>query len=392
MAMYTLMRKNEEIMMLQIGEDGNIVKLGKKQNTAIMPLQNRTSPKGIIEWWRDRAIPIKQGKIEKMLRENGIETNGLYLTHNLGLSLTDYYWIRPLGSDLTWEDVNFFDNDFKENLLIGKINYNNIEVNEYQPNSSLQGNLEKTWIIDNGIRKLVKGNHDLYSSESINEVIIGDAIAAQGREAVIYSLLHIDGKNYDYGCVSNLFTSQQKELVSAYAVMTSELKPNNISGYEHFINVCDKNGLDRNIVREYLEFEILIDFIFSNRDRHLTNISILRDADTLKFISMAPIYDSGKSLLVGRDIVPITDKFVLSQEAQGFKEHELDLLKYVQNRKLIDVNLLPTAEKIAEMYCKDSQVSDERIKFVQEMYLRKIDMYEKFARGNVIKQISPLYR
>ena len=147
-------------------------------------------------------------------------------------------------------------------MLLGKINYNDNEVEEYQPNSSLQGNLEKTWIIDNGIRKLVKGNHDIYSSESINEVIIGDAIVAQGRDAVTYSLLHIDGKNYDYGCISSLFTSQQKELVSAYAVMTSELKPNNISGYEHFINVCDKNGLDRNIVREYLEFEILIDFIF----------------------------------------------------------------------------------------------------------------------------------
>ncbi len=388
MAMYTLMRKNEEIMMLQIGDDGNIVKLGKKSNTAILPLQNRTSPRGIIEWWRDRAIPIKQGKIEKMLRENGIETNGLYLTHNLGLSLTDYYWIRPIGSELTWEDVNLFDNDFKENLLLGKINYNDNEVEEYQPNSSLQGNLEKTWIIDNGIRKLVKGNHDIYSSESINEVIIGDAIVAQGRDAVTYSLLHIDGKNYDYGCISSLFTSQQKELVSAYAVMTSEPKPNNISGYEHFINVCDKNGLDRNIVREYLEFEILIDFIFSNRDRHLTNISILRDADTLKFTSMAPIYDSGKSMLVGRDIVPVTDKFVLSQESQGFKEHELDLLKYVKNRKLIDVNLLPTVEYIEEMYSKDSQVSEERIKFVKEMYLRKIDMYERFANGENLSAIK----
>ena len=200
-------------------------------------------------------------------------------------------------------------------------------------------------------------------------------------------MLHIDGKNYDYGCISSLFTSQQKELVSAYAVMTSELKPNNISGYEHFINVCDKNGLDRNIVREYLEFEILIDFIFSNRDRHLTNISILRDADTLKFISMAPIYDSGKSMLVGRDIVPVTDKFVLSQESQGFREHELDLLKYVQNRKLIDVNLLPKVEYIEEMYHKDSQVSEERIKFVKEMYLRKIDMYERFANGENLSAI-----
>lgn len=387
MAMYTLMRKNEEIMMLQIGEDGNIVKLGKKENIALLPLQNRINPKGIIEWWRDRAIPIKQGKIEKMLRDNGIETNGLFLTHNLGLSLTDYYWIRPIGSGLTWENVNLFDNDFKENLLLGKINYNDNEVDEYQPNSSLQGNLEKTWIIDNGVRKLVKGNHDIYSSESINEVIISEAINEQGREAVQYDLLHIDGKNYDYGCISGLFTSQKKELVSAYAVMTSEIKPNNISGYEHLINVCDKNGLDRNIVREYLEFEILIDFIFSNRDRHLTNISVLRDADTLKFISMAPIYDSGKSMLVGRDIVPVTDKFVLSQEAQGFKEKELELLKYVQNRKLVDVQKLPSSEYIKEMYHKDSQVSEERIEFVVEMYKRKIDMYEKFAAGTNLSTI-----
>jgi len=176
-------------------------------------------------------------------------------------------------------------------------------------------------------------------------------------------------------------------LVSAYAVMTSELKPNNISGYEHFINVCDKNGLDRNTVRDYLEFEILIDFIFSNRDRHLTNISILRDADSLRFISMAPIYDSGKSMLVGRDIVPVTDKYVLSQDSQGFKEKELELLKYVQNRKLIDVQQLPSPEHIKEMYLKDSQVSEERISFILEMYKRKIDMYEKFAAGANLSRI-----
>ena len=381
MAMFTLMRKNEEVMMLQIGQDGNITKLGKRENIALLPLQNRTSPKGVIEWWRDRAIPIKQGKIEKMLRDNGIETTGLFLTHNLGLSLTDYYWIRPLGMGITWEDVNLFDNDFKENLLLGKINYNENEALGYQPNSSLQGNLEKTWIIDRGTRKLVKGNHDVYSSESINEVIISEAIKAQGREAVQYSLLHIDGKDYDFGCISDLFTSQEKELVSAYAVMTSEQKPNDLSRYEHFINVCEKNGLDRNSVREYLEFEILIDFIFSNRDRHLTNISVIRDADTLKFVSMAPIYDSGKSMLVGRDIVPVTEKYVLSQDAQGFKEKELELLKYVQNRKLLNVQLLPTPENIKEMYLKDSQVSDDRINFILEMYKRKIDMYEKFAAG-----------
>ena len=387
MPMFSLMRKNEEIMILQIGADGNIIKTGKTKNTAILPLQNRTGHRGVIEWWRDRAIPIKQGKVEQMLRENGIETTGLFLMHNLGLGLTDYYWIRPLGADLSWEDVNLFDNNFKENLLLGKIRYNETDVCEYQPNSSLQGNLEKTWIIENGIRKLVKGNHDVYSAESINEVIISEAIKSQGRDVVQYSLLHIDGKKYDFGCISTLFTSQQKELVSAYAVITSEPKANNISQYEHFINVCERNGLDRNTVRNHLEFEILIDFIFSNRDRHLTNISVLRDADTLKFISMAPIYDNGKSMLAGRDIVPVTDKYVLSQDAAGFKETELELLKVVQDRKLIDVHLLPDTDYIKEMYLKDSQVSESRIDFILEMYKRKIDMYEKFARGEDLRNI-----
>ncbi|MCR4933253.1 MAG: hypothetical protein K6A29_03580 [Lachnospiraceae bacterium] len=387
MAIYTLMRKNREIMVLQIGADGNIVKLGKKTDTALIPLQNRTSPRGIIEWWRDRAIPIGQGKIEKMLREKGFETNELYLTHNLGLSLTDYYWIKPLGSELTWKDVNLFDNDFKENLLLGKIKMNEEEVDEYNPNSSLQGNLEKTWIIEDGKRKLIKGNHDIYSAESINEVIISNAVINQAREATKYDLIHISGKKYDYGCISDIFTSQEKELVSAYAVITSENKPNNESVYEHFINVCDRNGLDKNYVREYLEFEILMDFVFSNRDRHLTNISVLRDADSLKFISLAPIYDSGKSMMVGRDIVPLTDKFVLSQEAKGFKDNEIELLKYVQNRKLVDINKLPKVDYIKEMYLKDSQTSEERIKFVCEMYERKVDMLDKFASGADLRAI-----
>ncbi|MBQ3891677.1 MAG: hypothetical protein II740_10080, partial [Lachnospiraceae bacterium] len=137
----------------------------------------------------------------------------------------------------------------------------------------------------------------------------------------------------------------------------------------------------------YLEFEILMDFVFSNRDRHLTNISVLRDADSLKFISLAPIYDSGKSMMVGRDIVPLTDKYVLSQEAKGFKDNEIELLKYVQNRNLVDINKLPKVDYIKEMYLKDSQTSEERIKFVCEMYERKVDMLDKFASGADLRAI-----
>lgn len=33
-----------------------------------------------------------------------------------GVSPSDSYWIRPEGSDLSWSDVNFYDNDFSEDV------------------------------------------------------------------------------------------------------------------------------------------------------------------------------------------------------------------------------------------------------------------------------------
>lgn len=387
---YDLMRKNDRVVSLNISETGQISKVGKMHNNDLIPLQNRANRNNLVSWWNDRSIPIKQGKIAEMLRENGIYTPEIYLTQNLGLSLTDYYWIRPLGSELTWEQVNLFQNDFKENLLLGQIYLPNEgnPVLEYQPNSSLQGNIEKTWIIDKGQRKLIKGNHSELSSESINEVIISSAIHNQGKDAAQYDLIHIKNKPYDFGCISPMFTSEKLELVSAYAVITSEIKENHVSNFEHFINVCKKNGLDENYVREYLEFEILIDFIFTNRDRHLTNISVLRDADTLQFRQMAPIFDSGKSLRVGKELGKITDKLLLSQEITSFQNNELDLLKYVQNKSLINIDLLPTVDFVKEMYAKDSKVTEDRIKYVGELYKRKIDIYYQYANGNNLTAIK----
>ena len=387
--LYYLMRKNDIVRIIDISENGSITKLGKILRDELLPLQDRTSYTGVISWWNDRSIPIKQGKIEAMLRDKGIATTGLYLAQNLGLSLTDYYWISPVTRELSWEQVNLFENEFKENLLLGKIQVpeeNNFTT--YQPNSSLQGNLEKTWIIDKGVRKLIKGNHSELSSESINEVIISDAVRKQGMPSAQYALIKIKGKPYNYGCISPIFTSLSLELVSAYAVITSEIKPNNISVYEHFINVCHKNGLDKDYVRNYLEFQILIDFIFSNRDRHLTNIAILRNSDSLQFETLAPIFDSGKSMMVGKEPFVITDKRLLSQETLGFKNNEYEMLKLVKNRKLIDINKLPSPEKVKEMYLKDSKIAPYHLDFIIEFYKRKIDVYEKYSTGADLRNLK----
>ena len=46
-----------------------------------------------------------------LLRLN-IVTPSELLDKAFGLSLSDQYWLKPVGTDIKYEDINFFDNDF----------------------------------------------------------------------------------------------------------------------------------------------------------------------------------------------------------------------------------------------------------------------------------------
>ncbi|MCD8324417.1 MAG: HipA domain-containing protein [Clostridiales bacterium] len=382
---YLIMRKNDPITAAQFSEDGTMIRFsGQILHPELAPLQSKISSGWLRDWWKTRSVPISQGKISEMLLKKGLLGPEDYLVKNLGLSLTDYYWIKPAISDLTWKDVNLFDNDFRDNLLTDLTEPNTSP--ELTPNSSLQGQLEKTWAIsESGDRILIKGNTGHLSAEGINEVIASELHLRQGYENhTSYRLIHIKEKAYDFGCYSKLFTNQQLELVSAYAVVTSEKQPGDQSTYEHFISVCGKYGMDTGQLRRDLEYQIMTDFILSNRDRHLSNISILRDANTLKFLRMAPIYDSGKSLFVGTD-VPSSEKGLLRIQTQSFASSELKLLSYVTDRSLVDISKLPSPDYIRRMYQRDSQADPERTERIVKGYEQKISLFEAFQRGEDLR-------
>ena len=73
---------------------------------------------------------------------------------------------------LKWEDVNFFDNDFTDDLgmlTLGQKSSGN--PNLMSPNSTLGGDLNKKWKIVNGKRILVKGGTGSTQQEVLNEVV-----------------------------------------------------------------------------------------------------------------------------------------------------------------------------------------------------------------------------
>lgn len=44
------------------------------------------------------------------------ESNLSLMLSAYGLSLTDHYWMQPIGEELYWKDLNFYENDFSDEL------------------------------------------------------------------------------------------------------------------------------------------------------------------------------------------------------------------------------------------------------------------------------------
>lgn len=382
MSRYQLMRKNDLVTYVEIDETGAMTRAANVRDNELAPLAYRYTGSGLIKWWRNRAAPISQGRMKELLRKQGLSTTGEYLTANLGLSLTDYYWIRPMDSALRWEDINLFDNDFRESILFAPpAESDGNDPPGYSPNSSLVGDIEKTWIIADGERCVIKGNRTQLSAESINEVIASKIHEMQGFDNYVkYDLIRIKGAKYDYGCICRSFASQKYEFVPAWAIYTSEKKPNHISDMDHLINVSEKHGIDAERFRRDLEYQIMTDFIISGYDRHLNNFGVLRDADTLKFVRMAPIFDSGSAMFAGERL-PLSPKDIYDIRTNSMAATERGLIRMVRDPSVIDINKLPPSSYIREMYAKDSQTSEGRVEALVRAYEQKIDMCDMIQQG-----------
>lgn len=380
---FSLMHKDDPVCAVTIdASSGVILRVAKPINPELLPLGGNIDAQKLRSWWSRRAVPVGQGKIMRILEKAGISSTQEYLVKNWGLSLTDHYWIKPLNVELGWEDVNLFTNPFVD--PVGDMQFTEgigdtveLPANAFSPSSTLQGALRKKWIIQSGKRFLVKGNHGNNSQESLNEVVATLLHHKQQIQPfVTYSPIRLDNNSQMY-CVCESFTSDSVELISAYDLIESQKCPNDRSNYEHFVQMCTQNGLSEDVVRSFLEYEILTDFILTNTDRHLRNIGVLRDTNTLQFVAMAPIFDSGNSMFCEDPRLPLRDDLT-DIRVNSFKTKETDLLKYVCHTDLVDGSKLPSDEELRNIYAKDSLITYTDA--ILHGYQKKIDILSSFGK------------
>ena len=113
-------------------------------------------------------MPRTQGSILHFLRKFDVHTTQEYLLKNFGLSLSDHYWVKPMDSQLLWEDVNLFSHDFTEPFSM--LRYNVESEGNFSPAASTGGDMPKRWVIRDGERYLIKEPERLMFQQAINEV------------------------------------------------------------------------------------------------------------------------------------------------------------------------------------------------------------------------------
>ena len=319
---------------------------------------------GLRNWWGQRSIPVSRTGVRNLMYELGIQFPSSLLPKSMGLSLSDHYWIRRKGSGLSWGDVNFFDNPFTED--IGELLFGNTvstgSVSFDSPDSTTEGNVIKRWRIIDGERVLFKGGGLSLPQEPFNEVAASMILEALGADHVPYELVWEHG--YPYSVCKN-FVNEDSELVTAHHVMRSFPNRTNTSRYLHYVDCCERMGVD---VVPSLNRMIVSDYIIGNVDRHFNNFGILRNPDTLEWMGPAPVYDSGASLGVFTPEPYLGPN--MGVESRGFTDTMEGQLSLVSDFSWIDVDALEDAVERASGFVCDSIFLSERRKGAVAEFMR----------------------
>lgn len=269
-----------------------------QQNAHLLPLNiiTQQSEKGLSSWLEGRTIPKNRAFVEEILRAAGLTGNDIIgiLDISKGLSINDSYWIDDGKEQVSFDDINLYDNEFDE--VLGLVAYTG-----YTPSQKHKAGLSTEWTLGGQFPKAIRRIDDeLYlfkaglsgarnlGKEPYSEYFAAQVAERMGLEHVPYDLQMWKGK---LASVCKIMNSKSVSLVPFFIAGGDARFPAALS----ILNVVDTEMADK--YRSMIVYDALI----CNRDRHGGNFSVLRDNETGRVLGMAPLYDHNLSLFAQDD-------------------------------------------------------------------------------------------
>lgn len=235
-------------------------------------------------WLASRAIDHRRPNsrlLKKALRL--VEKDDISsVIHVNGAKITDNYWIREVGSNLTYSDVKFSDDYFSNLALKGNYDSFNRAANSKRsktPELTNVGSFEKCWKLRDGKWWMYKkASHD----EMFSELFVYELGCALGMNMAVYQR--------GEACIKSLdFTEAARVNFEPASTFMGDNE-------DYFDVVKALEKICPKAIPDYIRM-IFMDTICANPDRHTNNFGLLRDIKTGDLIGFAPNYDNNMALI-----------------------------------------------------------------------------------------------
>lgn len=314
---YCLMNKDEKLVSFETAFRYGITEIVNE-----LCLTDRL-PIGYSEmaaWIENRNYAKHKEHMKLWLKDWGIDTTDgfIQITHCLGLN--DTLWVKPADSDLTWDSVNLYQNEFTdiscktafETGLFG------LQLSTTTPEFTTDGTFPKCWIKDDsGIHILKQG---LSGASNVGLEPYCEYVSSNIGKKIFDEVVKYDLVKYKGILCSkcDLFTSEQTGYVP-FGKMIDTTAYYTIPRLIDYFNEYDI--VHGTLFEQEFRKMIVLDSIVLNHDRHLNNFGFLFDNESFDIIGFAPLFDFNFS-------------FLCSLTMEDLKDYRESLVKYDLGHKL----------------------------------------------------------
>lgn len=293
-------------------------------------------------WCASRVLSLNRKYAKELLNSIGasqattdLERAKISLSYHC-VSLTDVYWIRQCGEEISFAELNLYDHPLNDAIVELSLKGRQMTVTNHElaPDLSTKGCFPKAWIRGEEGFKLLKDG----DKENVKREILASEICQCFDIRQVTYREHI----YDGEIVSesDIITSKEYSMVSRMAFD---------------VYACNHDLDTLNVCKEidpitYYGMNIL-DYLTGNTDRHPENWGFLIDNRNNQYISLYPLMDFNQCFLSYDSLDGANCQTVLPEHLTQ-REAAIEAVKHIGLRQIreMDMSKFGNMKKEAEMF------------------------------------------
>lgn len=298
---YTLINKETPLCDFVIEGEGEL-ELCKIVKT-YSPLPFWCEP--LSTWIANRSAAKHRAHVNRILDLCGGKTKSGFIALTHCLSLTDTLWVKSEHENVTWKEVNLYENKFDE--VISKLSFDGnglfgIQMTTTSPELTTDGAYDKCWLNEQDGIHLIKTGSSGARNAGLEPY--GEVLASQVFEKICDSVKY-NFRRFDGRVVSDckIFTSQKFGYKPISLILKNGVKYGLPETLEFYRELGCEDAFRRMVVA---------DCITLNSDRHFGNFGFMVNNDSFERVSVNPCFDFNMAF------VPLSeDGFDFGKRADG---------------------------------------------------------------------------